>query len=70
MGTIKARYQALAMGVLNASKGNQNAKNSKHSDKRKPDKPKSTDGGLNPPKEKDKKGKRKPNAHISTRDGI
>ena len=29
MGTINAKDQALAMGVLNASKGNPKAKNSK-----------------------------------------
>ena len=70
MGTIKAKDQALFMGVLNASKGNSKAKNSKLPKKNKPEKPKSSDGGSNPPKEKDKKIKRKPNAPISTRDGI
>ena len=59
MGTIKAKDQALAMGVSNASKGKQKAKNSKQSDKRKPGKPKTNDGGSNPPKENEKKGKDK-----------
>ena len=59
MGTIKARDQALAMGVSNDSKGKQKAKNLKQSKKGKPDKPKTSDGGSNPPKEKDKKGKDK-----------
>ena len=70
MGIIKDRDQALAMGVSNASKGKQKAKNLKQPKKRKSEKPKSSDGGSNPPKEKDKKGKEKKNAHIYTRDGI
>ena len=70
MGTIKAKDQYFSMGVLNASKGKQKEKNSKQLEKRKSEKPKSSDGGSNPPKEKDKKIKRKPNAPISTRDGI
>ena len=59
MGTINTKYQALAMGVLNSSKGNPKAKNSKLIEKKKPEKPKSSDGGLNPPREKDKRGKEK-----------
>ena len=35
MGTIKAKDQALAMGVLNASKGNQKEKNLKLPEKKK-----------------------------------
>ena len=57
MGAIKAKDQALTMGVSNASKGNTKEKNSKLPEKKKPEKPKSSDGGLNPPKEKDKKRK-------------
>ena len=57
MGTIKAKDQALAMGVSNASKGKQKAKNSKVPEKRKSKNPKSSDRSSNPPKEKDKKGK-------------
>ena len=57
MGTIKSKDQALAMGVLNDSKGKPKAKNSKLPEKKKPEKPKFSDGGLNPPREKDKKGK-------------
>ena len=59
MGTIKAKDQYLAMGVSNSSKGKQKAKNLKQPEKRKSEKPKSSDGGLNPPKDKDKKGKEK-----------
>ena len=59
------------MGVLNSTKGKWKKSNLKQSDMRKPDKPKSTDGGSNPPKNKDMKGKeRKQNAHITTRDCI
>ena len=47
------------MSVSNASKGKKKVNNSKHPKKRKYDKPKSSDGGLNPPKEKEKKGKEK-----------
>ena len=57
MRTIKSKYKALAMGVLNASKGKQKEKNSKQLEKRKHDKTKSIDGGSNPPKDKDKNGK-------------
>ena len=70
MGTIKAKDQALTMGVSNASKGKHKENNLKQPEKRKADKPKSSDGGSNPPKKKDKKGKEKKNTHISTRDGI
>ena len=59
MGTINAKDLSLAMGVSNASKENQKENNSKVPKKRKSEKPKSSDGGLNPPKEKDKKGKEK-----------
>ena len=59
MGTIKTKDQALAMGVSNSSKGNPRPKSSKLSEKKKPEKPRSSDGGLNPPKEKDKRGKEK-----------
>ena len=57
MGTIKAKYKYLAMVVSNSYKGKKKENNSKQSNKRKHDKPKTNDGGLNPPKEKDKKGK-------------
>ena len=59
MCIIKVKDQYLAMGVLNASKGKQKAKNLKQPEKRKSENPKFTDGGLNPHKEKDKKGKKK-----------
>ena len=59
MGTIKDKDQSLAMGVSNSSKGKKKAKNSKLPEKKKPEKTKSNDGGSNPPKEKDKKGKEK-----------
>ena len=60
MGTIKARKdQALTIGVSNASKGKKKSKDSKHPNKKKQDTPKSSDGGLNPCKDKDKKGKEK-----------
>ena len=57
MGTIKTKDQALAVGVSNSSKGKSKSKNLKLPEKKKPEKPKSSDGGLNPPKEKDKRGK-------------
>ena len=57
MGTIKTKDQALAVGVLNSSKGNPKPKNLKLPEKKKPKEPKSSDGGLNPPREKDKRGK-------------
>ena len=57
MGTIKAKDQSLAMGFLNASKGNPKANNLKVLEKKKLEKPKSSDGGSNPPKEKENKGK-------------
>ena len=47
------------MGVSNAFKGKQKANNLKQAEKRKSEKPKSNDGGSNPPKEKDEKGKEK-----------
>ena len=59
MGTIRAKDQDFSMVVLNASKGKHKAKNSKHPEKRKSEKTKSSDGGSNPPKEKDKKVKYK-----------
>ena len=59
MVTIKAKDQALAMGFLNDSKGKPKPKYLKLLEKKKPQKPKSSDGGLNPPKEKDKRGKEK-----------
>ena len=60
MGTIKAcKDRSLAMGVLNSFKGEQKENNLKQLEKRKPDKPKTTDGGSNTPKDKDKKGKEK-----------
>ena len=59
MGTIKAKGQALAMVLSNASKVKKKENNSKHPEKRKSEKIKSSDGGSNPPKEKDKQGKEK-----------
>ena len=60
MGTIKdTRDQALAMVVLNASKGKQKENNLKQLEMGKPNRPKNSDGGSNPPKDKDKKGKEK-----------
>ena len=60
METIKeSKDKFLAMGVLNASKGKQKEKNSKQSKKRKLDKAKTTNGGSNPPQDKDKNGKKK-----------
>ena len=60
IGTIKKiKHQALAAWVLNASKGKKKAKDSKQPDKKKPDRPNIPDGGLNPCKDKDKKGKEK-----------
>ena len=70
MGTIKDNAQSLAMGVSNASKGKSKEKNLKLPEKKKPKNPKSSDGGSNPPKEKDKKGKEKTKCTISTRDSI
>ena len=59
MGTIKAKDQSFSMGFLNASKEKSKANNLKLPEKRKLEKPKSSDGGSNPPKEKDKRGKEK-----------
>ena len=60
MGTIKSsKYQALVVGVLNPSKGKNKSKDSKQPDKKKQDIPKSSDGGSNPCKDKDKKNKEK-----------
>ena len=57
MGSIKTKYKALAVGVLNSTKGKPKSKNLKLSDKKKSEKPKSSEGATNPPKEKEKKGK-------------
>ena len=57
MGTIKSKDQSLVMGFSNASKGKYKEKNSKLSEKKKPEKPKFSDGGSNPPKESEKRGK-------------
>ena len=57
MGTIKTKYLALDMGVSNSSKRRPKPKSLKLPKKKKPEKPKSNDGILNPPREKDKKGK-------------
>ena len=60
MGTIKAsKDQALAVGVSNASKGKQKENNSKEPQKKKVDRPNNSDGGSNPSKDKEKKGKEK-----------
>ena len=58
MGTIKTRKdQDLAVGVSSASKGKKKAKDPKQLEKKKQDRPKIPNGGSNPCKEKDKKGK-------------
>ena len=59
MGSIKIKDQALALGVSNSAKGKPKSKNSKLSDKKKLEKPKLSEGAMNPPKEKEKKGKEK-----------
>ena len=59
MGTIKDKDQGLSMGFLNASRRRSKAKNSKLLENKKPENPKSSDGGSNPPREKEKKGKEK-----------
>ena len=59
MGSIKSnKYQTLAVGVSNPSKGKKKAKDSNQQDKKKQDRPKSSDGGLNPCKDKEKKNKK------------
>ena len=57
MGTIKTKDQALSVGVSNSSKGNPKSKNLKLPEKKKPKKPKSSDGGSIAPKDKEKRGK-------------
>ena len=60
MGTIKfTKDQALSIGVSNQSRGNNKAKDSKQQEKKKQDKPKYSDGGANPIKDKEKKKKEK-----------
>ena len=59
MGSIKTKYQAVSMGVSNSAKGKPKSKNSKLLDKKKSEKPKSSEGASNPPREKEKKGKEK-----------
>ena len=60
MGTIKSnKYQALVVGVLNPSKGNKKSKYSRKQDKKMQERTKSSDGGLNPCKDKEKKKKEK-----------
>ena len=59
MGSIKTKDKALSVGVSNLAKGKPNSKNWKLSDKKKSEKPKSSEGATNPPKEKEKKGKEK-----------
>ena len=59
MGSIKTKYQALAVGVSNSAKGKPKSKNLKLPDKKKSEKPKSSEGAMNPPKEKEKKGEEK-----------
>ena len=54
MGTIKSsKDQSLATRVSNPSKWKKKAKDSKHQEKKKQEKPKSLDGGPNPSKDKD-----------------
>ena len=56
LGTIKStKDQALNAGVLNPAKGKKKSKDLEKKEKKKQDKPKYLDGGLNPCKEKDKK---------------
>ena len=50
MGFINTKYQALAVGVLNSAKGKPKSENLKLSDKKKSEKPKSSEGATNPPK--------------------
>ena len=59
MASINTKYQALVVGVSNSAKGKPKSKNSKLPDKKKSEKPKSSEGATNPPKEKEKKGKEK-----------
>ena len=47
------------MGLSNLAKGHPKSKNSKLPDKKKSEKPKSSEGDLNPPREKENKGKEK-----------
>ena len=59
-GTIKSsKDQDLAVGVSNPSKGRKKYKDSKYPEKKKQDRPKSSDGGSNPCKDKDKKKQEK-----------
>ena len=56
MGTINSsKDQALYVGVSNPSKGNKKAKDSQQKEKKKKVRPKYSNGGLNPCKDKDKK---------------
>ena len=58
IGTIKSsKYQAISAGVSNPSKGKKKSKDSKQPDKKKLDIPKSSYGGSNPCKDKNKKKK-------------
>ena len=57
IGSIKTKDQELAVGVLNAAKGKPKSKKLKLPNKKKSEKPKSSEGAMNPPKEKEKKGK-------------
>ena len=59
MGTIKTKDRALEMGVSNSLKGKPKAKKLKLPKKKKPKNPKSNDGGSNPPKEMENRGKEK-----------
>ena len=60
IGTIKSsKDQALAVGVLNPSKGKKKSKVSKHQDKKMQEVPKYLDGVLNPCKDKEKKKQEK-----------
>ena len=56
MGTIKStKDQSLSTCFLNQAKGKKKSKDSKHQEKNKQEKPKSSYGGLNPGKDKKKK---------------
>ena len=60
MGTIKSsKHQSLVTGVSNPTKGNKKSIDSKQQEKKKQEKPKSSNGGSNPTKGKDKKKQEK-----------
>ena len=71
MGTIKSsKYQALFARVLNPSKGNNKAKDSKQQDKKKQERPKSLDGVQILTTTMTRRSMRIPNATTLTKGGI